>query len=368
MSVREILPELIDECNLPALGVVYDSGNGSEPFVAADGVRKIGIDINATTGDIWHFGSCTKAMTAAVVALLIQDDLLSWNSTLGTILGDVDGCREMLDVYRDVTIELLSSHTSGITDAALTRDVALELHTLNAAQGRIVATNVTLTSEPAGGAQKGVAKYANMNYVILGLMIEIVTSISAEGVVEQRLWGPLNMTSAGWGPNPETSTSSVDNPYPHTPSGTKGTHGEAIPLPESIPVESRDNPPALNTAGRAHMRLADFNNWLRLQVDSSAQAAIGLQSSSLPKLRAVTPGSGGFTYGGWIGSLQKDGRSILNIDGSNTLNYATAWINVGTGQTVAATTNVGGEPVQGATYLVGTHRLAEGLLDGSIVA
>ena len=351
---------------MPSLGLVLNTGNESAPQVAVAGVRKIGTEIDVTTDDVWHFGSCTKAMTVTTIALLIQDGLVAWNSTLQELIGTTKGVQNMLGVYQNVTVDMLSSHTSGITDAALTVEVILALRDLNATAGRVIAGNLTLSARPVAGAVQGTFTYANMNYAILGLIMDIVSSSIAEDVIQSRLWDPLGISRAGWGPNPETSTSSVDNPYPHLANGTLGKAGLPIPVPEYLPMIDRDNPAALNTAARAHMTLADFDAWLRLRLNTTAQDDVGLSPASVTKLHEIAPDTGGYTYGGWFRIPENGGGYILSHDGSNTANYATAWIETHNGWTVAVTTNVGGEASASATWLEGTHKIAEGLLNGRI--
>jgi len=72
------------------------------------GVRKSGDTTPATISDQYQLGSCTKAMTATIIAILVQQGKLSWTTTMGNIPEMKD---EMLTRYRDVTIlELLSMH------------------------------------------------------------------------------------------------------------------------------------------------------------------------------------------------------------------------------------------------------------------
>ena len=347
------------------MGLVLDTGDGNDPQVAVAGVRKEGTDVNVTTSDIWHLGSDTKAMTAATTALLIQDNLFMWNSTLVDLIGNVSGEQKILPVYRNVTVEMLSSHTSGITDDFSASNSSLDLYSLTAAKGRLAASALRLSTAPVATAHQGSFMYANMNYVLLGLIMETVTSSPAEDVVRDRLWKPLGISTAGWGPNPETSTSSLNNPYPHVSNGTLGKLGLPIPVPENLPMMNRDNPPAINTAGRAHMSLTDFSKWLRIHVNETSQEAIGLSSASLAKLHEIAPNTNGYTYGGWARMAENGGGYILSHDGSNTLNYATAWIETQRNWSVAVTTNVGGAAEDG-TWVVGTHEIAEGILRGDI--
>src|SRR5215470_14160319 len=47
------------------------------------GVRKRGSAERVTLDDRFHLGSCTKAMTATLVAMLVEEGKLNWTTTLG---------------------------------------------------------------------------------------------------------------------------------------------------------------------------------------------------------------------------------------------------------------------------------------------
>src|SRR5271169_1360091 len=49
------------------------------------GVRKRGSAEHITLDDQFHLGSCTKAMTATLVAMLAEEGRLNWTTTLGEL-------------------------------------------------------------------------------------------------------------------------------------------------------------------------------------------------------------------------------------------------------------------------------------------
>jgi len=75
----------------------------------AAGLRKAGGDEMVTLDDRWHLGSCTKSMTAALVAMLVEDGALRWDSSIGEILSDIP----MEPAWCDVTLEQLLQHRGG---------------------------------------------------------------------------------------------------------------------------------------------------------------------------------------------------------------------------------------------------------------
>ncbi len=66
-----ILEPIRTEHGLPALGAAVVTGKGLEA-IGVVGVRKAGTDLAATAEDQWHLGSDTKAMTAFLIAALIE--------------------------------------------------------------------------------------------------------------------------------------------------------------------------------------------------------------------------------------------------------------------------------------------------------
>src|SRR5258706_5410637 len=66
------------------------------------GVRVINTDDRIAAGDRWHLGSDGKAMTATLIARLVEAGALSWEAPLSQMLPDL--ARGMQPQYRDVTL------------------------------------------------------------------------------------------------------------------------------------------------------------------------------------------------------------------------------------------------------------------------
>lgn len=363
-DINSTLIEIAENNYFPALGALYDNGT---LYTTVVGIRRVGDSTNATAQDIWHMGSNTKAMTATTVALLIEAGLFTWTSNLGDLLGESG--LDMDDGYRNVTIEQLTTHTSSISDGHLRdrNETLVRAYELTPAEGRVFLSNHTLSFAPE--SPQGIYDYANMNYVLLGLIVDTTTGEVFEDVVQSRLWDPLEITTGGWGANPESSTTSIDNPWPHMPNGTNGRDGYAIPLPLGTELVLRDNSPAYTAPGAAHMSLQDYGKWLRFHFDPEVQAKLNASTSFMEKLHEIAPETGPdlYTYGGWIRIDSESGDGYyLTHDGSNTFNYVTAQVNVTERVAAAAVTNVGGAPVRGATWITGTYLVRDNLLQGVI--
>jgi CubicO group peptidase (beta-lactamase class C family) len=72
--------------SLPALAAAVVR-KGALIASGVTGVRAHGSDIQATINDRFHIGSDTKAMTAILAGILVDEGKLQWTSTIGDVLG-----------------------------------------------------------------------------------------------------------------------------------------------------------------------------------------------------------------------------------------------------------------------------------------
>ena len=78
----------------------------------AAGVRKRGTAERITLDDRFHIGSCTKAMTATLVAMLVEDGKLNWTTTLGQLFAD--RVKLMHPTWEKVTLRHVLAHRAGL--------------------------------------------------------------------------------------------------------------------------------------------------------------------------------------------------------------------------------------------------------------
>src|SRR5205823_3881074 len=86
--------------------------NGKIDEVAVSGLRRIGRSGQVRDGDAWLIGSCTKPMTATLIARLVDRGLLAWDTPLSAMLPEL--AETMRPEYRPVTLVQLLSHQSGL--------------------------------------------------------------------------------------------------------------------------------------------------------------------------------------------------------------------------------------------------------------
>jgi CubicO group peptidase (beta-lactamase class C family) len=158
-----------------------------------------------------------------------------------------------------------------------------------------------LTDAPESAPGKTFA-YSNAGYTMLGAICEAMTTKPWETLMRERLFAPLGITSAGFGPPPVL--------YQH-----QNEKGKLVPL---APEDGFDNPPIMAPAGGVYLTLSDW-----------ATFALRHLSEATPMLRALHTPAPGETYaGGWIVVKGQPwaGGAALTHGGSNTMNYAVLWL------------------------------------------
>ncbi|KAL9112688.1 MAG: hypothetical protein Q9227_002991 [Pyrenula ochraceoflavens] len=382
-STNDVLSDLRSQYNLPCLAAATSDNNSFVKSVT--GLRKYGADIAVRPNDPFHLGSLTKAMTATLLAIVIKNGSLTWDTTLSEALPSLSAI--MNPAHRSTTLRMLTSHRSGISIDWPTADPLFwfSLFRRTAYSGRQQITLHTLTFPPS--FSRGTFTYDNTNFIIAGRIIDLALNSTWESALTTYLFTPLHMSSCGLGPNPESNHYlSIDSPWPHTmltiPTGRHhsssfySSYHRPLPL-DYLPYAMRDNPPALNSAGRVHCPLESYNNFLRAHADGGAGLPTllsELDSADWRELHTPWPDEGDeehapvlYSPGAWNvipndnddgdESQQGEGGYDLTHTGSNTYNYAMAWVSTGRGRrkgggakTFVSATNVGDE---GALEAVG---------------
>lgn len=203
-TIRQVLSQVVADKKTPGMVAAIISSRGVIASAAA-GVRKAGCDSLLTTSDCVSLGSCTKAMTCAMIATLVADGQLSWNMTLTEAIPDLK--HQIHQDHHDITLWQLLTHRAGVPDL-FTYDPQLTKEKRLA----IVTENLSGPSE-----NKGEFSYSNLGYIAAACMAERVTGLLWETLMAERLFRPLGMTSAGFG-FPGTGGQN-DQPWGHQKSG-----------------------------------------------------------------------------------------------------------------------------------------------------
>jgi CubicO group peptidase (beta-lactamase class C family) len=323
------------EQDLPAVAAIVIEGDRVAARGVA-GVRKAGETVRARPGDRWHIGSCTKAITATLVAVLVEKQVLAWDLTIADALPDI--AAEMRPEYRDVTIEMLLANRGGI---AHEWDVPGLWDVLWKREGTPVEERRKMTRSMLAHPPKvppGEYAYANCGYGIAGHMAETVAGKPWETLVREHVFRPLGMRSAGFG----ITWDDLSEPWPHDHAGK--------PIP---PSPFADNPPSIGPGGTIHVSLDD---WAKFAIEhlKGARGEDGdlLEAEAYARLhRGREHGSGKTSYAlGWFvfdrawakGPKPSDTGRCLHHGGSNNSWFALAWIAPERNLAVLCATNIGG--------------------------
>ena len=264
--------------------------------VAAVGVRKDGDATPVTVNDQIHLGSDTKAMTATVIALLVEKKKLRWNSTIGEVFPNLKG--KVHDDYLGVTVTQLLGHQAGLP--------------ANSAWGRTPPKKTnreyrrellpTILKDAPADKPGTKFSYSNSGYVVAGAMAEEASGESWEDLMTKTLFKPLGMAKAGFGA--PGAPGKVDQPWGHRLANDK------------LIASQTDNPPVMGPAGTAHAPLADWAKFATLHLDGARGKGTLLKPETFKHLH--TPLDGSIYACGW-----GTGRNgVLAHDGSNTMWYA----------------------------------------------
>jgi CubicO group peptidase (beta-lactamase class C family) len=335
-TLRPFLDSIRTHYRLPALAacVIVD---GKVAAALAVGVRKDGDTTHVRDADPFHLGSDGKAMTATMLAVLVEQGKLRWSSTIGEIFPELR--RTMRPAYRSVTLAMLLAHRAGLTDAATPKGSSvLQLYHLRGtpAEQRLAYVRMMLATPPV--SKPGSAfLYSNAGYVIAGAMAERVTGRPYEELMRDLLFKPLGMTTAGFGAM--NTPGRVDAPWQHVPDSAGGWR----------PIDAgpySDNPPALAPAGRAHMSVEDWGKFVAAHLNGERDGGI-VTAETFRKLH--TPSFGDNYAFGWGITMRPwaDGLTWAHA-GSNNQNYAVVWAAPKKRFAVLVATNAAGAQAQQA--------------------
>lgn len=321
-AVTQVLAPILAQSGMPAMAAAIVDGSGAR-LIGTVGVRKRGEKAAVTVDDAWHLGSDTKAMTAALIARLVERGKLRWDETLGEIFPEIS---ETMDPqFRSATLLQVLSHRAGLPpDLDLTRyggEGVVDLRSSAAAEA--------LSHKPMSRPGSTYA-YSNLGYIIAGAAIERTLGESWETALTREVFAPLGMSSCGFG---GTGTlGELDAPWPHMADGT--------PAPSNGPDE--DNPPVMGPAGRVHCSLRDWAKFIADQL-KGAQGRPGLLKASSYKVMQTPPFGGDYALGWLVEQRAWAGGTALTHAGSNTMNFADAWLAPGPGFAILVCVNQGGD-------------------------
>lgn len=334
-DINALLEKIRTEHKLPALAGAAIV-NGQVVALGAVGARRIAEDTGVTINDQFHLGSCSKAITGTLAAMVVESGKIKWETTIEKAFPEI--AQKLNPGFRAVTLEQLVAHRSGLAADTSGDSQAFKTECeLNALPGAVSVRRYKLVEKilSQAPAHKPGEKYeyANVNFVIAAAMLERATGVSWEKLATERIFKPLGMSTAGFGAM--GTPNQGDQPLQHRVEAD----GKVVPIE---PGPNADNPEIMTPAGRVHCSIGDWAKFILEHVRGESGGSKILKAESFKRIH--TAPFGGTYVAGWITATRPWATgTVLTHSGTNTYNYATVWMAPADGFAVLAMTNQGGD-------------------------
>jgi CubicO group peptidase (beta-lactamase class C family) len=338
VSLDHLLQPYLAHYNLPALAAAVVV-SGSVVAAGAIGTRRAGTNTPVTLDDRFHIGSCTKAMTALVAATFVEEGALRWDSTIGEVFPEL---AETMNLgLRGVTLEQLLSNSSGIPSDNETISrlfvQSYEISTqflIDLLDGPTVSYDDGLNLDgvrywllqqwsqqphPLQSPPGSRYAYSNLGFIIAGAMLERTGDATWEELVVARLFEPLGLETAGFGP--QASVGRVNAPLPHF----LQSDGTLMPI---LGGPGADAPLVVGPAGTVHLSILDFAAWAGWNAGEGRRGPALVRSETLRKLHTKIidipppPADAGYGLGWGIQPYPFSPQPFVIHTGSNDMNFA----------------------------------------------
>jgi len=323
MNLQRECEILLRHFGVPAVGIACVVPTGVESL-ACLGERKQGSGVAVTEYDLWHIGSCTKSMTATLLARYVERGELEWDAPLAPLFTAYG-----FDVhpdFADLTLRHLLTHRSGMAaDPSYSAVNACSDYTQEWQQ-RAAFTAATLTEGPTQKPGDAFC-YSNLGYIIAAALLETVTGTAWEELMRRELFAPLDLASAGFGAPGKSSRGSfarpsgpavLAQPWGHLPGTVNGIFTGLNPDDDAA-----DNPAWSGPAGAVHLSLPDYARYVAFHLSRGAIAPGYLMPETVDALHAALPGEDSAL--GWFTSSAETsgvGKFAIWHEGTNNAWYA----------------------------------------------
>ena len=319
-DVSALLGPIIAKHDVPGMvGAIFEG----DAIVAsgAVGVRKRGEASKVTVDNRFHIGSCTKAMTATLCAMLVEQGKLSWDRTLAEAFPEFKS--KMNQKYRGVTLEQLLTNRGGVPGDIMKDEVWGKLWAYRgpAMGSRKLLMESLLVEEPeAMPGEKFI--YSNAGFSIAGHMAERAMGKSWEDLMKEKIFGPLKMNSAGFGaPGVKNA---LTQPRGHKADGTAVEIGPGA-----------DNPAGIGPGGIVHCSIADWGKFVGMHLQKKM-----LKAETFEKLHKPV---GDYAMGWMVTKRPWANGPVFTHAGTNTMWYAVVWASPTDNFAVLVMCNQGGD-------------------------
>ena len=348
-TLDNILQPYLAKYQLPAIAAAVVR-RGQILASGAAGTRRAGFDLPVSVSDKFHIGSDTKAMTALLAAIFVEEGKLRWDTRFEEIFPELAATMDA--GFRSITLTQLLSHTSGLSSD--TDEIVAQGFLAQQQPGNLDAQRYWWLKQWA--PRKLDAKpgerwaYSNLGFVFIGAILERISGKTWEELIATRIFDALNLRSAGFGP--QATLGRVDAPLGHDIQDGK--------LFAYLAGPNGDNPDILGPAGTVHLSLRDFAAWAGWQAGEGKRGPHLVKPESMQRMhtRVIampmqidaatgTPARGaardaGYALGWGLANQPFSPDPFIFHGGSNTKNFALIMMQQKIDFAMVMMTNVGG--------------------------
>ncbi|MGX1804934.1 serine hydrolase domain-containing protein [Nocardia sp. NPDC055321] len=230
--VREDLAGLVRDGAVGAIATVT-AGDTTTVLTAGVADRTVGAPIPVDPAQHVRIGSITKTFTAALILGLAAEGRVDLDRPVEAYLpGLLAGAGA---AGGEITVRQLLGHRSGLVDPAMSPEVD-EYEAARAGRtitpGQAVAWVVR---EPTGLAPGARFEYANINYLVAGMLVEAVTGRRYTEELRDRILVPLGLSGTYL---PDTGETDLRAPHPTGYTTLDGTVTDTTRIEPSLPWAS----------------------------------------------------------------------------------------------------------------------------------
>ncbi|HVL11994.1 MAG TPA: serine hydrolase [Gemmata sp.] len=240
-ALDEAVGRAMTEMKVPGAAVVVVKDD-AVVYLKAIGVKELGLPDAVTTDTVFPIASCSKAFTATLVAMLVDEGKVKWDDKVRDHHDTFRLSDELAD--RDVTLRDLLCHRTGMPrHDMLWSGLSSDTGEVIRRWGR---------GKPSTSF-RSTWEYSNVPFTTAGVIAGKFDKTDWAGAVEKRIFRPLGMaeTSATW----KAGQGSTDHVTPHY-----------FAYDKTISPVKWDQIDHAGGAGCVNSTAADMGKWLRFQL------------------------------------------------------------------------------------------------------
>ncbi|PKY04127.1 putative penicillin-binding protein [Aspergillus campestris IBT 28561] len=269
----EVVKQTLDRWHIPGMSVAVV--DGPDTWTKGYGLAQLP-NTNVTPDTLFYTGSTTKAFTAAVLSLLVDDNKnypqVQWNTPVNQLLRDDFVLSHEWDT-NNITIEDILSHRTGMPRHEFAFGGDYDGHP---ASLRDIVRSVRYMQRSA--PPRTTYQYSNLMFIVASYLIETLTGKWIGDVFREKIWRPLGMDS--------TYLSLEDARASGKELAQGYLYNSSLPGYEPVPLK---NKPEVSGAGAAISNIKDYAKWATALLKRAPDVLSPAGYSAIWSARTVTP-------------------------------------------------------------------------------